>query len=173
MDLDISFPKHYFDGLLSEDRKTRYLNPGKLHVKYADVSHDSLKVPRRYTLTHSDFTGDLYLTIGPDYDYEEISNWKTKLMRDEVLAELLVDEQHFSLHVFCYVSGGLVLGTAEWRYNIFKNELPLVLEAIRYGDRDLFAANPELDESKIIVNFKSSQERFQRTEEWGKICSYR
>jgi len=137
------------------------------------VSHDSLKVPRRYTLTHSDLTGDLFLTIGSDFDLEKLSGWKAKLMRDEVLAEWLVNEDVFSLHVFCHVSGGFVFGKAEWRYNTFKKELPLVLEAIRYGDRELFEANPELDKSKIVVNFQSSQKRFQRTEVWGELSDYR
>jgi hypothetical protein len=124
-------------------------------------------------LTHSDLTGDLYLTVGSEYDLEKISGWKTKLMRDEVLAEWLLDEDIISLHVYCHVSGGLVFGKAEWRYNIFKKELPLVLEAIRYGDRELFNANPELDKSKIVINFQSSQKRFQRTEEWGELSNYR
>ena len=94
-------------------------------------------------------------------------------MRDEVLAEWLVDEDSFSLHVYCYVSGGFVFGKAEWCYIFFKNELPLVLEAIRYGDRELVNANPELDDSKIIVNFQSSNAEFQRTEEWGKLSIYK
>jgi len=124
-------------------------------------------------LTHSDLTGDLFLTIGSDFDLEKLSGWKAKLMRDEVLAEWLVNEDVFSLHVFCHVSGGFVFGKAEWRYNTFKKELPLVLEAIRYGDRELFEANPELDKSKIVVNFQSSQKRFQRTEVWGELSNYR
>ena len=164
--------KPYVAGFLG-GRKTKHLNPRKLQVKYVNVSHDSLEIPRRYTLTHSDFTGNLYLTIGSDYDYEKISGWITKLMRDEVLAEWLVDEDSFSLHVFCHVSGGFVFGKAEWRYNIFKNELPLVLEAIRYGDRELFKANPGLDNSKIMVNFQSNNIKFQRTEQWGEFSNYK
>jgi len=124
-------------------------------------------------LTHSDFTGNLYLTIGSDYDYEKTSGWKNRLMRDEVLAEWLVDEGDFSLQVYCHVSGGLIFGKAEWRYNIFKNEMPLVLEAIRYGDRELFKANPKLDNAKIMVNFQSNNIKFQKTETWGEFYDYK
>ena len=94
-------------------------------------------------------------------------------MRDEVLAEWLVDEGDFSLQVYCHVSGGLIFGKAEWRYNIFKNEMPLVLEAIRYGDRELFKANPKLDNAKIMVNFKSNNIKFQKTETWGEFYDYK
>ena len=39
-------------------------NPEKLHIIYKDsVDVDKLVLPRKYTLTHSDSTGDLFLTI--------------------------------------------------------------------------------------------------------------
>jgi len=62
-------------------------------------------------------------------------------MRDEVLADWRKDDDGSALHVYCHVSGGLVLGTAGWRYAIFQHELPLVLEAFGYGDRALCAAH--------------------------------
>ena len=63
-------------------------DPRKLHVEinYQDNKEEFL-FPRKYTLTHSDITGDLFLSIGPDYDYKKISNFYSKLLRDEVLAE--------------------------------------------------------------------------------------
>jgi len=63
------------------------LNPKKLHVTYLPgVDPEAPIAPRRYTLTHSDVTGNLYLTIGPDYNLNQISGWYTRFMRDEVLA---------------------------------------------------------------------------------------
>jgi hypothetical protein len=52
-------------------------------------------------------------------------------MRDEVLAELSHGIDNFAFRVYCHVSGGFIVGSAGWRYNIFRSELPLVLEAIR------------------------------------------
>ncbi|MFX1448611.1 MAG: staygreen family protein, partial [Promethearchaeota archaeon] len=64
------------------------LNPEKLHLKFKDsVGKVKLELPRKYTLTHSDSTGELFLTIGAEYDYEQISSLYTRFMRDEVLAE--------------------------------------------------------------------------------------
>jgi hypothetical protein len=129
-------------------------------------------MPRCYTLTHSDTTGDLFLTIGPDFDRAQISGLYTRLMRDEVLAEWREDEDGSSLHVYCHVSGGLVLGTAGWRYAIFRRELPLVLEAFRYGDRQLFDTHPELDRAPIRIHFRSRRRRYRRRERWGTPADY-
>jgi hypothetical protein len=129
-------------------------------------------LPRRYTLTHSDRTGDLYLTVGAEYDEAQISGWYTRLMRDEVLAEWQQDEQGPSLHVHCHVSGGLVLGSARWRDAILRQEMQLVLEAFRFGDRSLFEAHPELNRVPIRVHFHSTQSRYDRTQGWGAPADY-
>ncbi len=149
------------------------LNPEKLKVYYlSGVKPESPLFPRRYTLTHSDVTGDLYLTIGPDYNLKQITGWYTRLMRDEVLAEWRNSDNGAALHVYCHVSGGFVLGRASWRYNIFRREMPLVLQAVRYGDKALFAANPELDQSRIWVHFHASQLRYNKTKMWGTPADY-
>ena len=97
------------------------LIPQKLHIKYLnDFAPDAQVAPRFYTLTHSDSTGDLFLSIGQCYDRKQISGFYTRLMRDEVLAELKEDQKGLSLNVHCHVSGGFVFGRAKWRYNIFR-----------------------------------------------------
>ena len=149
------------------------LKPNKLHVRFAhDATPDGPVTPRRYTLTHSDATGDLYLTIGPDYDREQILGWYTRLLRDEVLAEWHKDENGPALHLHCHVSGGIVAGSAGWRYAIFKRELPLVLEALRFGDRVLFEVHPELDRAPVRIYFHATQSRYDRVEPWGVPADY-
>jgi hypothetical protein len=150
------------------------LNPDKLHVTYlTDVYPDSPITPRSYTLTHSDKTGELYLTIGRDFNLQQTSGWYTRFMRDEVLAEWKVGEAGFILQVYCHVSGGLILGTAKWRLSIFRRELPLVLEAIRYGDQRLFDAHPNLDQARILVHFQSPNPKYNKTEGWGSPIQYK
>lgn len=152
----------------------RRLNPEKLHVRFiSGTTYEGPITPRRYTLTHSDRTGDLYLTIGSDYDRRQIGGWYTRLMRDEVLAEWRVEEDCTVLHVHCHVSGGLIFGSAGWRDAIFQRELPLVLEAFRYGDRRLLEAQPELDRAPIYVHFRAAQPGYNRTEPWGVPADYR
>jgi len=150
------------------------LNPEKLHVTYlTGTTPENLVLPRLYTLTHSDRTGELFLTIGGQYDKQQISKLYTRLMRDEVLAELADDGDRLVFKVYCHVSGGFIIGTAKWRYNIFHSELPLVLEAIRYSDRTLFEKNPQLDNTPVLISFQSTDSRFNRVKNWGVMADYR
>lgn len=149
------------------------LQPEKLHVTLGPgVEADGPVTPRFYTLTHSDRTGDLFLTIAADYDREQISGFYTRLMRDEVLAEWQTAESGPELHVHCHVSDGITLGTAGMRLVIFKHEMPLVLEALRYGDGPLYAAHPSLDEASILVHFHARQARYDGVEDWGTPADY-
>jgi hypothetical protein len=147
------------------------LNPTKLNVRYLPFPASSDRIiPRRYTLTHSDRTGDLFLTIGPEYDRSQIQGWYTRLMRDEVLAELVHVKDGYSLHVYCEVSRGF--GTRRLREGIFRRELPLVLEAIRYGDRSLFDENPQLEETPVLIHFCAKKPENECVENWGVIGKY-
>jgi hypothetical protein len=149
------------------------VNPQKLHVKFhEDTSRRELSLPRRYTLTHSDTTGDLFLSIGAAYNKEQISGFYTRLMRDEVLAEFKDEGLEVSLHVYCHVSGGFVFGTAGWRNDILHHHMRMVIEALRFGDRDLISAHPELDEAKVWVHFASSHAKYNQVEDWGLVRAY-
>jgi hypothetical protein len=63
-------------------------------------------------------------------------------------------------------------GQPGWRYNIFRSELPLVLEAIRYGDRTLFEINTKLDYVPVYIYFQSTKKRFNNIEQWGTMSNY-
>ena len=149
------------------------LNPEKLYVTYlSGTSLENLVLPRRYTLTHSDRTGKLYLSIGPQYDTRQTSSLYTRLMRDEVLAEFASCEEGLVFRVYFHVSGGLTFGPAKWRYAIFQSELRLVLESIRYGDRALFEQNPHLDSTPVLIQFNSRNKQFNKVENWHTISEY-
>ena len=150
------------------------LQTDRLHVTFSDdTPQDRMILPRRYTLTHSDMTGELFLTIGKDYDYRKLSRLYTRFMRDEVCAEWIECDGSMKLHVHCHVSGGIVFGSSSFRDAIFRRELPLVLEAFRYGDRVLFEVNPGLDNAPIEVIFSSRNRRFNTTEMWGVPADFR
>jgi hypothetical protein len=152
----------------------KHLNPGKLKVRYMEgVQTQDPEFPRKYTLTHSDLTGELFLSIGPTFDLKEISGIYTRLMRDEVLASWELDPEGPSLHIHCHVSGGLVVGPAGWRDAIFQRHLPLVLEAFRYGDQAFFERHPARDRAPLLVHFHSTRSRYNRIEDWGTPRDYR
>jgi len=149
------------------------LVPAKLHVTWGEGAAPAVPLtPRCYTLTHSDQTGDLFLTIAPEVSRAQISGWYTRLMRDEVVAEWVEGEAGPELRVHCHVSGGLALGGAGMRDAILRRELGLVLEAFRWGDRELYAAHPGLDQAPIWVHFDSDNPRYQKVERWGAPVDY-
>jgi hypothetical protein len=149
------------------------LRPEKLHVRFAEgSSSNGPLVPRRYTLTHSDRTGELFLSIGPDYDQEQLRGWQARLMRDEVLAEWSNQRGQLELHIHCHVSGEWALGPAGWRDAIFRHELPLALEALCYGDRELLCHNDRLKERPVWVHFHARQAKYDVSENWGIVADY-
>lgn len=150
-----------------------HLDPSKLHVAFSPgTDPGGPVVPRAYTLTHSDFTGELFLTVGVKHDRGQISGWYTRLMRDEVLAEwgeAFGPGQDLKLEVHCHVSGGVRVGTAGFRYGIFRRHMPMVLEAFRYGDRRLVEDHPEVDQAQVWVLFHSTKTRYNFAETWGRF----
>jgi hypothetical protein len=149
------------------------LDPGKLHTPFGkSLAAEGPLFPRCYTLTHSDLTGDLFLTIAPNYNRRQTAGWYTRLMRDEVLAAWEQKDGRAVLHVHCHVSGGWCVGSAGFRDAIFQHELPLVLEALRYGDRRLFKLYPDLEQAPVWVHFHARQKKYNRVEDWGPMANY-
>lgn len=150
------------------------LNPDKLHVTFMEnTSIDRLILPRIYTLTHSDSSGDMTLTIGQNIMHKQISGWYTRFMRDEVWAEWIDKNDDFSLLVHCHVSGGLIFGSSAWRFSIFQHHMPAVLQAFRYGDRALFNCQPELEDTSIQVRYHSRQKKFNKLVAWHSFKAFR
>jgi len=143
------------------------LDPEKLTVEYRGVTPKEPIIPRRYTLTHSDITAELFLTIGLNYAYDKINE-----MRDEVIGEWIKIEEEYFFNVFLYIDGQFGTIQSGIRNAIFRRELPLALEAIRYGDKYFFSAHPELDNAPIIVYFNSTTPYFNRIENWGNFSDY-
>lgn len=154
--------------IISEVLCMERLNPEKLFVDFTPpLTTMEPLIPRRYTLTHSDITGNLFLTIGLEYAYDKITP-----MRDEVLAEWRADKESIYLYVYLYV-GDFGAEVTSTRYAIFKRELPLALEAIIYGDRRFLIARPYLNNVLIKVHFDSPDPNYKRVEYWGSPVDYK
>ncbi|XP_076919050.1 magnesium dechelatase SGRL, chloroplastic-like [Bidens hawaiensis] len=143
----------------------------KLEVIFkGDDEKDQYKriVPRTYNLSHCDFTANLTLTISNVIDHDQLKGWYNK---DDVVAQWAEVKGHMCLDVHCYVSGpnSLLDIAAEFRYYIFSKELPLVLEAVLYGDRILFSERKELMDAFVRVFFHSSSRKYNRVECWGPL----
>ena len=146
------------------------LNPEKLSVDlHSDITQLNPVIPRRYTVTHSDTTAELVLTIGRTYATGALS-----AMKDAVRAKWVFNDNQYKLYVFVCVGGPFDKSTAALlRYQIFVKELPLALEALRYGDGLFFNNHRSLDLAPIFVHFQSSYPEFNLTEFWGMPEKYR
>jgi hypothetical protein len=144
-------------------------NPEKLYLEFRNET-TSLEpiIPRHYTLTHSDATSQLFLTIGAQYALDKITP-----LRDEVLVEWMLLDGIYFLKVYLKVDGRFGEGTAALRNKIFRKELPLALETIVYGDRRFFRVHPLLNCAPIIVYFDSNIQRYNVVENWGTPKDYK
>lgn len=143
--------------------------PQKLNVKYKDeIGVKELIIPRRYTLTHSDDTAELFLSIGKKYDFDSIDY----SMRDEVLGTWEKND-HYYLLITVELDNDGELPSTIIRDKIFRQELPLALIAIIYGDNLFFENNYELYKAKIIIKFNSKFDEYNCMEEWGSIEDYK
>lgn len=139
--------------------------PSKLFTKYlVPVTPFQPLEWRKYTLTHSDSTGQLFLSIGSKYDYGAI-NYK---FRDEVLAEWVSEMGKFKLFGRVYVSGGeFDENSAKVRFLIFQKELSLALKAIIYGDQTFFTNYPWLLDAPIYIRFESIYPEYNQIAYYG------
>ena len=125
---------------------------------------------RRYTLTHNDITGVLTLSVGSRYNTQQLSGFWARVLRDEVLAELVAVDGVYQLNVYCHVSGEAKwLAPAGLRSFIFLREMTLVLDCVSYADRELFASDPVFEDARIYVNLESDLEPLNKTIEWGRL----
>ncbi|KAE8732419.1 Protein STAY-GREEN [Hibiscus syriacus] len=129
------------------------------------------KLPRAYTLTHSDITAKLTLAISQTINNSQLQGWANRIYRDEVVAEWKKVKGNMFLHVHCHINGGnfLLDLCARLRYFIFSKELPVVLKAFVHGDGNLLKHYPELQESLVWVYFHSNVPEFNRVECWGPL----
>uniref|UniRef100_M1C2V3 Green flesh protein n=1 Tax=Solanum tuberosum TaxID=4113 RepID=M1C2V3_SOLTU len=102
----------------------------KLKVLFLGVDEEKHpgKLPRTYTLTHSDITSKLTLAISQTINNSQLQGWYNRLQRDEVVAEWKKVKGKMSLHVHCHISGGHFMLDlfARLRNYIFCKELPVV-----------------------------------------------
>jgi hypothetical protein len=128
-------------------------NPSKLTVTVIPPVTTCRPIEgRRYTLTHSDQTGQLFLSIGPHYDATMVNS----NIRDEVIAEWLPLNGEYHLYGRVYISRGEYDETyAKVRFMIFQKELSLAIKAMVYGDQSFYSYFPWLLDAPIYIQFDS------------------
>lgn len=76
-------------------------NPERLSVEYRDgVTATESIISRHHTLTHSDDTGDLFLTIGTQFAWNTVN----PELRDEVLGEWKTNGHYWYYNAYVIVN---------------------------------------------------------------------
>ena len=145
------------------------LNSNKLETIFLPPATESSPVNgRRYTLTHSDDTGMMFLDIGITYNYSAIN----QELRDEVLGKwVFMGDNSYILFFYVFV-GDSDYEAASKRYDIFKSHLISAIQNIIYGDRYLLEKYTELVNTPIYVKFDSSFPTFDNYEYYGYVSDY-
>jgi hypothetical protein len=147
----------------------RELNPLKVFVQYRDAMKPYEPVlSRKYTITHSDTTAELFVFVAENYAEDQITR-----MRDEVRIAWEQNEEGLALIGSVIVDGKGVIGNAYIRNEIFYKEMPTALQALRQADRFLFDSMPYLDEAPVIIHFISSNPVYDKTYNFGAIGTYK
>ncbi len=146
-------------------------NPDKLETTFIEPMTPYGPIEdRKYTLTHSDETGMMFLDIADVYNYKAVD----QKLRDELLGEWSIVDENKNTYkiVFNAFVGNGDYFTAYMRYNAFKYHMEIALKAIIYGDKDLFKKYPDLYNTPIYVKFNSSYPMFNNIESYGIALSY-
>ncbi|MCA1011615.1 staygreen family protein [Halobacillus halophilus] len=146
-------------------------DPRKLSVRYIPPAAIAQPLEgRKYTLTHSDRTAELFLDIGYVWNFEAIN----PVMRDEVLAEWKMNGQNqFYLMGMAYVDGGeFSKEAADIRFKIFNKEMSTALKGMIYGDRQLYSYYPFLLDAPIYISFDSTYPAYKQIVFYGTPRQY-
>ncbi|MCC0629695.1 MULTISPECIES: staygreen family protein [unclassified Clostridioides] len=145
------------------------LNANKLNVNMVyPVSATAPIRFRRYTVSYSENTSNIYLTIATYFDTLSIGT----VSIDKVYGQWAwVIDNIYDLNLFVFV-GNYPYEIARNRYESFVNVLPIAITSIINGDRIFLISNFYLLNSKITVRFISSHPTLNRTVDYGSIRNF-
>ena len=145
------------------------IDPSKVVIEMRDyVTPHEPVLNRKYTMTHSDETAELFVTIGKKYAED-----KVEALRDEVRMEFEDTENGLILMGEVLIDGDGVIGKKEFRNNIFAREMDIALQAIRYADQKLFSCIRELDDIPVLIWFRSEDPEYNKLYDYGTMKEYR
>ncbi len=147
----------------------RELNPQKVFAQYRDIMKPYEPIKRRkYTITHSDVTAELFVFMAQNYAEDQITR-----MRDEVRVAWEQNENGLVLIGSVLVDVKGIIGNSYIRNKIFYNEMPTALQALRQADRFLFDKEPNLDNTPVYIHFISINPVYNKTYNFGVIGIYK
>lgn len=147
----------------------RNLNPKKVFAQYrGEIKPYEPVTGRKYTITHSDTTAEMFVFIADDYAEDQISQ-----MRDEVRIEWQWNKRGYVLNGSVLVDVNNSEVNSKIRNEIFYREMPTALQALRQADRFMFEKHTMLDNTPVYIKFISNNPEYDKTYNFGPIGDYR
>jgi len=145
------------------------IDASKVFTEYREgVTPLSPLEQRKYTITHSDDTADLFVTIGREYAEDKVNE-----LRDELYLTYEMTKDGLVLMGKVLLDGEGVEGRTELRNRIFAKELPIALQAVRIGDHKFFEEIPFLDTIPIYIWFQSELPAYNKLYPYGTMTEYK
>lgn len=122
---------------------------------------------RSYTVTHSDDTGDIFVTIGTDFAVDRFGP-----LNDQVLLRMECFNGQFQLNgLVCLDLPGSKFSIKQ-RSDIFSEKMYLALMSIRYADSYFYEKCCSRDTIPVYMHFYSKDPRYDRVHYFGEIGDY-
>lgn len=147
----------------------RALSTQKVFVQYRDSMkpYDPV-LGRKYTITHSDITAELFVFIADNYAIDQVTS-----MHDDVKISWEQNENQLFLIGSVLIDGPDIDGDPAVRNRIFYTEMPTALKAMRQADRFIFEQYPNIDNTPVLIRFLSENPTYNKTYNFGPIGNYR
>ena len=148
--------------------KANIFNPSKVHTEFRNnISSYNPVIGRKYTITHSDETAELFVTIGTEYATDLYSP-----IRDELILSIDDVDNNIILQGYVNVDSHNNFGTRKLRNDIFLREIPLALKSTFYADRIFFQNYNCLMNVPVIINFLSADKQYNKRYYYGTIGNF-
>jgi hypothetical protein len=122
---------------------------------------------RKYTITHSDITAELFVFVAENYAEDQITS-----MQDEVRLAWMRYQDKLVLYGSVTVDDKDSEENTDIRNKIFYHEMHVALQALRQADRFLFDSIPDLDNAPVMLHFISSNPIYNKVYDYGVIGFY-
>lgn len=147
----------------------KYFDASKVIVEFRnDVNYNLPVLGRSYTVTHSDSTGEIFVTIGTQYATDKFNS-----LNDQVLLCMECYNGHFQLNGMVSLDLPGSNYSAPQRGKIFYDNMNIALMAIRYADRQFYERCCFLDNTPIFIHFCSHEPRLNKVYSFGEISEYK
>ncbi|CAH6419012.1 Staygreen protein [uncultured virus] len=121
-----------------------------------------LSLPRKYTSVYNDETSEIYLSIGHKYNKHLLSSEEAHENGLVVTGKWIMNDNKYVIHLKVHVN------TKE-DHKIICSELGVVLEGIAFAESALLEQHSNLGNIRILVHFKSVDEKYDRVENWHRL----